>query len=197
MEVPLITLDKGEAKERAEDYFSAIKRGIRDPMYEAALKGYKVLAEGKPLIDLHQAIGSSGWDSEGRPRLAIARSDRQEVSFFRARKGLTFCSAADRYTRKRYPELFRNVPLGSMPDDSEWSRWRSASALVPMVPASVRPKGPLKCYYTLFEAEWGEISVDPYLLRHVAGSLYAVIAEWNLTTLEVAVMRGRLDRSDP
>lgn len=73
-------------------------------------------------------------------------------------------------------------------------------AMVPMVPPDVREKaiGGLKHYWTLWEVEkWHdrhptEPPVDPLLLKHVGGSLYAVIAEWDLTELEQAVMRQRV-----
>jgi hypothetical protein len=32
---------------------------------------------------------------------------------------------------------------------------------------------------------------DPYLLRHLHGDAYAVLAEWDLTPLEQLVMTGR------
>jgi hypothetical protein len=35
---------------------------------------------------------------------------------------------------------------------------------------------------------------DPYLLRHVGGALYAVLAAWDLTDLERAIMSARRAR---
>lgn len=72
------------------------------------------------------------------------------------------------------------------------------SSLVPMVPADVRPSGNLKYYFVLWEVEqWSDTSLtavpdrDPYLLQHLAGDLYIVVAEWDLTELERAIMTGR------
>lgn len=48
----------------------------------------------------------------------------------------------------------------------------------------------------LFEAEWRpEPPKDPALLRHIGGDLYSVVAVWDLTELERAVLAGRLDES--
>ena len=44
----------------------------------------------------------------------------------------------------------------------------------------------------LWEAEWETVPRDPLLLRHLAGGLYAVMASWDLTPLERAVLKGRL-----
>jgi hypothetical protein len=71
-------------------------------------------------------------------------------------------------------------------------------ALIPMIPADVRPRDALENCYVLWEVEhWADRPIratpdrDPYLLKHLAGDLYAVIAEWDLTELERAIMQGR------
>src|SRR5262249_35431596 len=84
-----------------------------------------------------------------------------------------------------------------------WKTWVEGYALVPMVPLDVRPKvGVLEGWHILWEVErWADDEIrvqpdiDPYLLKHVTGSFYAVIAEWNLTRLQRSIMRSRdLDR---
>jgi hypothetical protein len=75
-------------------------------------------------------------------------------------------------------------------------------ALVPMIPAAVRltlPTGTTdRDSFILWEVEeWADRRIgsradrDPYLLRHLGGDLWAVLAEWDLTELERAVMAGR------
>ena len=75
---------------------------------------------------------------------------------------------------------------------------KTGFALVPMVPADVRPKGALSNFFVLWEVQaWASRAQvmqpdrDPYLLKHLAGDLYAVVAEWELTDLERAIMTGR------
>jgi hypothetical protein len=73
-------------------------------------------------------------------------------------------------------------------------------ALVPMIPLDVRPKtGIPENAYILWEVErWADErldvapDIDPYLLKHIPGSLYAVIAEWEFTDLERSILRGRV-----
>jgi hypothetical protein len=45
----------------------------------------------------------------------------------------------------------------------------------------------------LWEAEWQHVPSDPLLLRHITGPLYAVLASWDLTELERAVLSRRLE----
>jgi hypothetical protein len=84
----------------------------------------------------------------------------------------------------------RNRPSGTL----EREAWRSeATALVPIVPPNLNPRGALGNYHILWDAVWvAAPPKDPMLLRHLAGSLYAIVAHWDLTALEMAVMRGRL-----
>jgi hypothetical protein len=67
----------------------------------------------------------------------------------------------------------------------------NASAVVPIVPPQYRPKFKLSNYHILWEADWKRVPVDPILLKHLGGSLYAVLASWDLTEIEQAVLRGR------
>lgn len=70
--------------------------------------------------------------------------------------------------------------------------------MVPIVPADVRETvtGPLRDYHILWEVEqWHDQPLvtpptDPYLIRHIGGSLWSVEAEWDLTDLEKAVIAG-------
>lgn len=63
---------------------------------------------------------------------------------------------------------------------------------MPTIPPKLRPKrGQLGLYHLLFEAEWGldpDPPVDPALVRHLGGDLYAVLAVWDLTDVERAVL---------
>lgn len=181
--------------------------------YEACVAGYEQLAEGKKLIDISAAIAAGGFDSKMRPKLAIARADRQVVRMrWDARSTRMEFNASFRpdgqSTSMRREDLFVSVDVGVEHGLTEtfttksrgtetWGFRLEAWAKVPMIPADVRPKrGQLESWHILWEVEhWHDRaplarpSRDPYLLKHVGGTLYAVIAEWNLTELEIAVMR--------
>ena len=71
----------------------------------------------------------------------------------------------------------------------------SATAIVPSIPPLHRPHDSLENYWLLWEAEWTRPPVDPALLKHLGLNLYAVLAVWDLTPLEQAVLRGRSTES--
>ena len=59
-----------------------------------------------------------------------------------------------------------------------------------------------QAWHILWEVtEWsstpqsGPAPYDPLLLKHLGGQLYAVLAEWDLTPLERAVMQGAFLRT--
>lgn len=189
MDVDLITMDAEQAKVKLGAYRSQLRRRA-DEEYEAAEAGYKALADGKALINLSDAIRSGGLGADGRPKLAVARADRKEVRVSLRLNQVEFRTGAGR-------------GLGSLSYALPGASWLTPTgyALIPMVPADVRPNVDLsKCVILWEVVQWADRSAlarpdrDPYLLRQIAGDLYAVLAEWNLTELERAVMGARVVR---
>lgn len=84
------------------------------------------------------------------------------------------------------------LPPGVLPEPMR--KFRDLEAVVPLIPANLRPMNALNRYVLLWEAVWVKRPpIDPLLLRHLHGSLYAVFAAWDLTPLERAVLAGRLN----
>ena len=90
-------------------------------------------------------------------------------------------------------------------NDPEKLRWDefipvrgTIEAPVPTIPASLRPDAELKNYYILFEVEsWSEFlddsgntGRDPLLLKRLSNNLFVVLAAWDMTDLEKAVLDG-------
>ena len=64
---------------------------------------------------------------------------------------------------------------------------------MPLIPVHLRPKRGLANYHILWEAEWTRTyPADPYLLRRFSGDAWLVVAAWDLTDVERAVMSQRL-----
>lgn len=207
MDVQTITMEPEEARERLRAARRQLHRRA-DAEYEAVAAGYEALADGTPLITLSEVIRAGGFDEKMRPRLAIARADRRRVRFswsphatmgsfdssplpsWDRRHSLTDVTTIDFERRHEY-----------QPD--RWSHTVEGYALVPMIPPQVReatrvPASRDRQHHILWEVEqWSDTplraspDVDPFLLRHLGGDLYAVLAEWDLTPLERAVMAGR------
>lgn len=207
MNVDTIQMSREEAKEKLDQYLRGRHKDTAAQYADCAV-GYKALAEGKKLIYLDGAIRDAGLMEGGFPNLAIARADREEVrvewsrgetvlrfdarapsrnySFSRGNPG----SLVVRVDMKRHHGIDRSVLEG-------WAQ-------VPLLPADVRPRtGQLRDWFILWDVQrWYarrdriEPDRDPMLLEHLQGSLYAVLAEWDLTDLEVAVMAGALRAED-
>jgi len=189
-------------------YRQQLKRRV-DEEYEAAVIGYEVLAAGSPLLDLREVFNTAGFHPDGRPKLAIARADRPQVMVRVERNSLEFNALANPWQWSYRGSLVINVGVSRLTNDGSLAGTMASSiaevllksrgwSLVPMVPADVRPKGDLRDFFVLWEVEqWADRALssdpdrDPYLLRHIMGDLYAVVAEWDLTDLERAIMAGR------
>lgn len=191
MNVQTITMDPEVAKSKLEAYRSR-RHADADELYRRCEEAFATLAEGTPILDVQQVFEQCPVDEEGRPRLAIARADRKEIEFRGYRSTFCFDSRADRYSF-----LHRdNTSLYMSFNGSRFADAKDGYALLPMVPADVRPqKGQLRDWFILWEVDqWYsrptiEPPRDPYLLQHLGGTLYAILAEWELTDLEMAIMR--------
>ena len=194
MNVPTITMEPDVAQEKLEAYRAQLRQRADDE-YEAAVAGYKALAEGKPLLNLTEAIQSGGLGADHRPRLAVARADRWQVWVETTWNpdGVRFITSQSWQMRQSH----LHIPF---PRESTKDMKRGYS-LVPMVPADVRPNVDLAHCLILWEVlAWSSQPLtampdrDPFLLKHIAGDLYAVLAEWELTELERAIMATRRER---
>ena len=204
-------------KERLAKMKPSLSNAAARAEYEDALKGFEALARGTKLIDLDEVMANCPLDEKGRPKLAIARHDRKQVKFewgphtYRASFHTDFERAAEPWNPLESLTIRVNMGREHGRTRLAAAAWSSTGyyqqpvkvegyALVPMVPLDVRPKTgiPEKACILWEVEEWSDRRLDvtpdtdPYLLKHVTGSLYAVIAEWDLTELEKAVMRKRV-----
>jgi hypothetical protein len=208
MNVQTITMPRAQAarKLRACQQSLAQKANAE---YEAAAAGYAALAAGKALLDLNEVFRECAYDPKGRPRLAVARADRTRVAF-RIQDGSNFTAAMFDASSGTLPRTYRGALVVRVPYVNEWAseaarklhRWqRDGHAIVPMVPPAVLPASALRERHILWEVKaWADAPIrstpdrDPYLLRHLAGSLYIVEAAWDLTDLERAIINGRAEK---
>lgn len=207
MDVPVIAMTPEEAQDKL-DAWQAERHADQREVKEACIKGYEALAAGKTLIQLDAAIRGGGFFDSGFPKLAIARADRREVQFtWRPHEAIAFYDTRQAGARGRGGSLLRSIDMRRFHnitylagDGTRYGKWLDGYAQVPLLPAEHRPPtGQLRDWFILWEVEqWYARSMDvepdrdPMLLEHVAGQLYAVLAEWELTELERAVMAGAL-----
>lgn len=194
MNTPTITMPTHVAREQLRHYRSQLHKRA-DTEYQAVAQGLEELAKGTPLLNLADCFKDVPVDAKYRPRLAIARADQRRVWFTRTSSVLgQFRTKVRDFGR---PGVGRTHTLEIPASPDGWYRSEySGTALVPMIPAPVREQVGrinLAQHFVLWEVEeWSHTPPrDPYLLRHCGGSLYAILAEWDLTELERAVMAGR------
>lgn len=199
MHLDTIEIAPDEAKARLDEYAGMVadERTAED---EAIVAGYRAAARGLPVVMLSQVMAAGGWFPDGLPRLAIARADTAQcvvqVSIFGSNSPHWDVSFRDeRWAPLRARHVGRHgvtVPM-PRPESVERHRW-SGTTVVPVIPPRHRPKARhLHRYHVLWEVErWDPTPpVDPALLRHIRGDLWAVLATWDLTPLERAVLAQR------
>lgn len=205
MELALITMSKVEARTKLSEYRKALHKRA-DAEWDAAAKGYEQLAIGRALFCLSDVIRNGGLDDDWRPRLAIGRADWREINFlWRGGSSVaSFCKSSSRWSSRTVRGEVRDLPMGQVnerrSEDRAYRRDVDVFAPVPMVPAEVANSVRFDRTKThiLWEVEqWSEKSMlappprDPYLVQHLGGDLWAILAQWDLTELERAVMAGR------
>lgn len=161
MNVATITMDPEVARENRA-YRKALHTRT-DAEYEAAAKGYRALAAGTPLLHLGEVFRA--WKYETAASLTV--------------------------------KVQMGAPLAKT-SKVTYRMGREAFALIPMIPADVLPERyDPQTHFILWEVEqWSEERIgarpdrDPFLLRHLGGELYAIVAEWDLTDLERAIIAG-------
>lgn len=204
MELRTIDMDRAEARKLYLEYRDAV-RERHDAELAEIMRGYKAIAQGHQVIDIVATIKAGGsvpvlptrrrgGDPIETPRLAVAQADADWCWVEVDDKGAVRFSTVEEpaHNAKR---CYVSFPAGTVPPRANGWRWRfdpHAKAMVPPVPPRFRPATSLAGYHVLWEAEWTPVPpVDPALLKHIGGDLYAVLATWDLTELERTVLARR------
>jgi hypothetical protein len=201
-------MERESALEKLEQYEQAAKTNpklMRD-LDRGIMQGYRVLAKGGRLIDANDALIAGGLNIAGIPRLAIARAHVEacrweptgeyESGSYSPNGGGKY-RWSGRWQRMTDDRVEWTVPKGSFPAEKiardAHRRIRNFEAQIPLVPLPLRPRHNLSNYFVLWEANWHPVPPrDPYLLRKLAGSLMEIVAEWELTDLEVAAVASAM-----
>lgn len=203
MNITTLELPAEEAAARLAEYEQVVaaERTAED---QAIAAGYRAAARGLPVIQLSTVMAAGGWFPNGLPRLAVARADATEVHVEVTNRWSDADTANvvfydDARSRNRGALVGRHtVRVERIPGRTSASPggWRG-STIVPLVPPRHRPRrNRIRGFHILFEVEaWTPApSRDPALLRHIRGDLWAVVATWDLTPLEMAVLSARAPR---
>lgn len=199
VESAVMKVDYRTASMAYRNYRQAIKANGATKDDKLLARAFHALLRGKKVIDIGAAIANAGVDEHVMPKLTIARADWSLVYSRRDDDGkFRFTSRSNTWGRRPAGEVA--VRIGETP------RWVGAYpnrravgegvAQVPTIPPQFRPTGPLSGYHLLFEAVWTrQPTRDPMLLKQIGETdspLFVVLAAWDLTPLEQAVLRAKL-----
>jgi hypothetical protein len=209
--IDITTTGDNDLAYRAREHFLAYRKAIRearglmtgmpipanDNSDDAVLmRSYRAIARGQRVLNLHQVMQQAGLHAANwLPKLAICRADRTHCSVRLKRDGSAIFYSVQSipwgWKPPRDTSTVRVLPSATFDrgrHDNETSAW----CVAPSIPPPYRPPSKLQNYHLLWEAHWNQVPVDPLLLRDLGGGMFAVLAQWDLTPLEQAVLRGRL-----
>jgi hypothetical protein len=190
-----IKIDRVKAKELYRAYLT--HQHYEEPVDEEIKRAYRLISQGRMIIQALESIRLQGVGDDGFPKLAIARADQKVQRVIVRGEGSAMMApwiwgrAGRRPTGERATEF-------NWPRDSFRSLTRPGStgeALVPLIPLPMRPKRGLAAYHILWEADWRRaIAEDPLLLRRLGkGDLWLVLGQWDLTPVERAALATRVN----
>jgi hypothetical protein len=147
---------------------------------------YRAIAKGKTVISVNDAIRRAGLDDFGRPKLAIMRADQSTCRCERCHSDRMIFGPTN---RSRAADLRFVIPWPGKPPIL--NAYIDAVAPLPRIPPQHRPTtGSLRNYHVLWEADWADIPRDPYLLKRIGKDAWVVLAAWDLTEVEMSVLRA-------
>lgn len=196
MELPVVTMPQAEALTAFQAYRHAVrsaKTATVNSEDAQIARCYKAIADGKKVFNILDAFEQAGFDEKGSPCLAISRADEQQTTLWHPvacdwfEIGPANLMAWGRRSNAAIKGRVFRFPAPSLSSQRD-IRMR---AIVPNIPPALRPPFKLENYHLLWEPKWERIPRppgDPALLKHLGGPLYAVLATWDLTPVEQAVL---------
>jgi len=193
MQPAALKLDKWEARNLYKKYKSATVYQKPEKIDLEVMRTYRMISEGKVIIQALESIRQAGAQESGLPKLALMRADQEKCFVEVTPDGRVRYRPQQWRWQKgtRAASLNFSLPAGTMPGKSTAME---GSCLLPTIPFHLKPKRGLENYHILWEAEWKKIPPgDPLLLQQIGiGDMWLVVAAWDLTEVEKAAMRTRI-----
>lgn len=177
------------------------RRADQNKKEDEALKSmYRHMSQGKRVIMLSNVLRNAGFTPEGFPKLGIVQANASHVYFdgqgLRSGANVWGFSPHQHAHERRHQDAYVRFPASvTVPLPQGVGRWEHrAFAAVPHIPMHLRPADDLSKYHILWEPNWQRRlpDPDPVLLKRVEDDIFVVMAVWDMTPLEMAVLEGRL-----
>ena len=203
-------------RKKAQQEFEALRQLLRqdqkrrkDQIYRDFQAVYGHLRHGKKIIDVYESFKMAGLNKDGDPKLAICRADAKQCFCQKHSDGSALFSL-DRKIGYYIPPRKTHNDVSLPPGTFQWHKKVEADSLnrwniknekvktpVPIIPAKIlvaEVKVLLKNFHIIWEVEkWKPVPPrDPILVKRLTPNLFGVLATWNLTKLERAIIRGRI-----
>lgn len=188
MNLSTIVIPEDEARARLAEYEAAV-REERNAQDEALAMGYRAAVRGLPIIRLSETVAAGGFFDDGLPRIAVVRAGETECYVRWDGSALMYNDGVSQNRGALVGKWTVRVPMAAAKPAKV--TWKGGSTIVPSIPPRHRPKPRrLKHCHILWEVEsWTPVPPhDPALIRHIRGDLWAVLAVWDLSELERAVL---------
>jgi hypothetical protein len=197
-----VKLTKEVRKEALKKWrlYNQAEKQSKMPIYKDLKRVYVALKDGKTVLDIHDVMKRAGIRSNGHPKLAIARITEKTVwCKYWTTGSVKFVNSEPgwRNSENRY-DVFIEKVLPSFNKETlgtdQWRGFMTLKAPIPLVPPQFLPKKVTKDYYVLWEVDvWENVPPrDPYILKRLTANMFVVLAAWELTPIERAVMKGRM-----
>jgi len=198
MQLSAYEMEKKDATEKWHEICANIRNSENVSEYDKVLKRcYYAMSQGNKVIDLIQVMRGAGCNHLGEPRLAIMPADAKTCILDRKYSGGgLFRRAGSAWNRSKLGEVA--LPEGTFVSWAHVNNWEelrkfpNLKTSVPSIPAEIAGDKNLARYHVLWEVDqWTPMPPkDPLLLRRLGKTMFAILAEWELSDLEYAVTIG-------
>jgi hypothetical protein len=203
------------AQEEATEQLNALKQLFKEnrltkdnKIYMDLKRVYGHMTHGGKIIDIYKAFKQTGLE-KGNPKIAICTANAKKCYLTKETDGSAVFSAkferwGTRTPRKYLKEI--QVPAGTfnwIDKHGRTPRYRSdikdqqVNTIAPIIPPHIlieKVKYNLKNYHILWEVEaWKpEPPRDPILLKQITPNLFGILATWDLTEIERAIIKAHI-----
>jgi len=206
-----LTMAQEEAKKQLKDLKQLFKtnRLTKDnKIYMDLKRVYGHMTHGGKVIDIYKAFKDTGLKN-GNPKIAICPANAKKCYLTKDTNG----SAVFSGKLERWPTMVARKYLKEIQVPAETFNWinkqggkpryrsdildQYVNTIAPLIPPHIlieKVKYNLKNYHILWEVEaWKpEPPRDPILLKQITPNLFGILATWDLTEIERAIIKAHI-----